>query len=563
MSLFSFSLWTMAAVLGVAVLIGGLIGWLAGGASARRAAGEALRAQADEARAALDQARAQALQMARADAEGALRPLLATAEERARGLEAEREVLRANLSASQLQVQQWRDALDAASNESAQLAERAARLPALLAELEQLRGQHAAARDQIGTLRAELAQVQARIESEREEAARLAALSQAAAAEKIALLQEARESLGNQFKALANDILEDKSKRFAEQNQASLGSLLEPLRLRLSDFQQRVDSYYDAEGKQRSALSEQVRQLAALNQAMSADARNLTSALKGSSKTQGNWGELILERVLEASGLRRDLHYHVQASHTREDGTRAQPDVVIDLPGERKLVVDAKVSLLAYEAFVSADDEELRRAAQKRHVQSLRAHIEGLSRKRYEDLYGLKSLDFVLMFVPIEPAFMLAISADEQLFMDAWERNVLLVSPSTLLFVVRTVAHLWRQEDQGRNAQQIAERGRALYDKLADFVKDLEGVGGSLKAAQGAYDKAYNKLAGGKGNAIRQAQMLIELGVKSDKSFSAAALELSRGEDGALPAPPDVPQEAPDDPPVADAADLASGTLQK
>ncbi len=552
----SLNLWIALALAGVALLIGLLAGGLLGGARARRGQDDVLRQQ-------VDTARAQALQLARSDAEATLRPQIATADERARGLEIERNGLRGELQALRTQGDGWRDAFDTESNVRAQLAERAERVPLLDDELARLRSAHEAVRAEAGRLREQIAGLNTRMEAERQEAGKLQLLQRQQADEKLALLQEAREALGNQFRTLANDILEEKSKRFAEQNQASLGTLLEPLRLRLSDFQQRVDSYYDAEGKQRSALSEQVRQLAALNQAMSADARNLTSALKGSSKTQGNWGELILERVLEASGLRRDLHYHVQASQMREDGSRAQPDVVIDLPGERKLVVDAKVSLLAYEECVSAEDDELRRGAQKRHVQSVRAHIEGLSRKRYEDLYGLKSLDFVLMFVPIEPAFMLAISADEQLFMEAWERNVLLVSPSTLLFVVRTVAHLWRQEDQGRNAQQIAERGRALYDKLADFVKDLEGVGGSLKAAQGAYDKAYNKLAGGKGNAIRQAEMLIDLGVKSDKGFSAAALELSRGDDGALPAPQAATRAPVPERPVPEAPDAPDESLQK
>lgn len=348
-------------------------------------------------------------------------------------------------------------------------------------------------------------------------------------AEKIALLKEARVSLGDQFKALANDILEEKSKRFAEQNQASLGGLLDPLRLRLADFQGKVEQFYDAEGKQRSALSQQVSQLLDLNKLLGEEARSLTNALKGSSKAQGNWGELILERVLEASGLRRGTEYHVQQNHSREDGSRAQPDVVIHLPEERKLVVDAKVSLIAYEEWVNADTDEARTLAQRRHLASVRAHMDGLSARNYQQLYSLKTLDFVLMFVPIEPAFMLAVGADEQLFMDAWKRNVLLVSPSTLLFVVRTVAHLWRQEAQNRNAQEIARRGADLYDKLAAFVGDLEEVGRSLDKAQKSYGEAFKRLKTGRGNAIAQAERLRDLGVKPTKGFSTNALE------GALP----------------------------
>lgn len=345
--------------------------------------------------------------------------------------------------------------------------------------------------------------------------------------EKLTLLLEAKEALSNQFKSLASDILEEKSKRFAEQNQTSLGQLLDPLKLRLQEFQGKVELFYDAEGKQRSALSQQVTQLLDLNKTLSDDAKNLTLALKGSSKSQGNWGELILERVLEASGLRKGEEYDVQENHTREDGSRAQPDVVIHLPEERHLIVDAKVSLSAYEEFASAEDEVTRQGALRKHLDSIRGHIKGLSERNYQVLYGLKSLDFVLMFVPIEPAFMLGVTQDNKLFMDAWAKNVLLVSPSTLLFVVRTVAHLWRQEAQSRNAQEIAKRGAELYDRLSSFVSDLEKVGDRLKQAQDSYNDAFAKLTTNKGNVIRQAEMLKALGVKPTKSMPAGLLEHS------------------------------------
>ncbi|QHI98005.1 DNA recombination protein RmuC [Xylophilus rhododendri] len=382
---------------------------------------------------------------------------------------------------------------------------------------------------ELSMAKARLAAVQTQLSAERQQSA-----------EKIELLQQTREELSNQFKTLANDILEEKSKRFAEQNQASLGHLLDPLRLRLADFQGKVEQFYDAEGKQRSALSQQVGQLMDLNKLLGEEARSLTNALKGSNKAQGNWGELILERVLEASGLRRGIEYHVQQNHTREDGSRAQPDVIIHLPEERKLVVDAKVSLLAYEECVAAETDEARAIAQRRHLASVRAHIEGLAARNYQQLYSLKTLDFVLMFVPIEPAFMLAVGADEQLFMDAWKRNVLLVSPSTLLFVVRTVAHLWRQEQQNRNAQEIARRGADLYDKLSAFVGDLEEIGKSLDRAQKSYGEAFKRLKAGRGNAIAQAERLRELGVKPTKSFSQNALE------GALPDPDLLPTGPPE-----------------
>ncbi len=345
--------------------------------------------------------------------------------------------------------------------------------------------------------------------------------------EKLALLQSAREELTHQFKNLANDILEEKSKRFSEQNQQSLGQLLDPLKTKLQEFQGKVEQVYVQEGKDRSALAEQVRQLMELNKTVSQEANNLTKALKGSNKTQGNWGELVLERVLEGSGLRKGEEYDVQESHTLPDGRRLQPDVVVHLPDDRHLVIDAKATLVAYEDYANAEDEKHRDAALKRHLDAVRSHIKGLSDKNYQDLYGLKSLDFVLMFIPIEPAFMLAVTHDRDLFMDAWNKNVLLVSPSTLLFVVRTVANLWRQEAQTRNAQDIAKRGAELYDKLAGFVEDMESLGTRLNQAQKDYDGAINKLSTGRGNLIRQAEMLKKLGVKPSKSLPAPMVEIA------------------------------------
>jgi DNA recombination protein RmuC len=236
---------------------------------------------------------------------------------------------------------------------------------------------------------------------------------------------------------------------------------------------------------------------------------------------------MILEKILESSGLRKGHEYDVQESHTRDDGSRVQPDVIIHLPEERHIIIDAKVSLNGYEECVNANDETARDAALKRHIDSVRGHIKELATKNYQDLHGVKSLDFVLMFVPIEPAFMLAISQENNLWQDAWKRNVLLVSPSTLLFVVRTVAHLWRQEQQNRNAQEIAKRGAELYDKLTGFVEDLKSVGNRINQAQNEYDKAYGKLVSGRGNLIRQAEMLRELGIKPGKSLPQEVLDAS------------------------------------
>ena len=375
----------------------------------------------------------------------------------------------------------------------------------------------------LAEVRAALAVSQAALAAEREQSA-----------EKLALLQDARNQLTHQFQALAQDILEEKSRRFSEQNQTALGQMLEPLRSRLQEFQGKVETAYVSESKDRSALAEQVRQLMGLNQQLNQRASDLTRALTSQNKAQGNWGELVLERVLEASGLRRGQEYEVQESHVREDGTRAQPDVVIHLPEGRHLVVDAKMSLNAYLDHVNADDEVSREAATRRHLDSVRAHIKGLSEKSYQDLYGIKSLDFVLMFIPVEPAFMLATSQDAELWQDAWKRNVLLVSPSTLLFVVRTVAHLWRQEQQTRNAQDIARRGAELYDKFVGFAEALEQVGSRLQQAQKAYDDAHKRLASGRGSLVRQAEMLRELGVKPSKQLSEPLREAA---DPALPEP--------------------------
>lgn len=377
-----------------------------------------------------------------------------------------------------------------------------------------------AARDASSQCQVEIARLGERLAAEKRQGA-----------EKIALLQEAREELANQFKALAADILEEKAKRFSEQNQTNISRLLEPLQLKLTEFKGKVEEVYLQEGKERSALAEQVRQLMALNRQLSDDAHNLTMALKGSSKMQGNWGEMILEKILEASGLRKGIEYDLQDSHTLADGSRLQPDVVIHLPGEKHIVIDAKVSLVAYEEYVNAGEAQ-REAALKRHLESIRTHIRGLSEKNYQDIHGVTSLDFVIMFIPLEPAFMLASSHDSTLWQDAWKRNILLVSPGTLLFVLRTVAHLWRQEQQSKNAQEIARRGAELYDKLAGFVEELKTLGVRLGQAQKSYDDACAKFYSGKGNVIRQAEMLRELGIKPAKRLPAELID--NGEDNAL-----------------------------
>jgi DNA recombination protein RmuC len=402
-------------------------------------------------------------------------------------------------------------------------------------QVSRLTAESVADRESLGSLRSELQAVKLELQEEAETAAsqsiELAELrntlsnERSTSQEKLNLLLDAKVALTDQFKSLANDILEEKSKRFTEQNQTNLGALLDPLKLKITEFQSKIEDTYVKEGNERSALGVELKHLKDLNQQLSEDAKNLTRALRGSVKAQGTWGEWILETVLDGSGLRKGHEYVVQSNLSREDGTRALPDVIIHLPEGRSLVIDSKVSLVAYEEFAVTENEGERAAAGKRHIESIKGHIRGLSGKNYQSLYSLNSLDFVLLFVPIEPAFMLAVASDKDLFMDAWNRNVLLVSPSTLLFVVRTVAHLWRQEAQSRNAQEIAKRGAELYDKFVGFVEDMNSIGTRLKQAQSAYEDAHGKLSSGRGNLVGQAQKLRQLGVKPSKSLAPALVD--------------------------------------
>ena len=344
---------------------------------------------------------------------------------------------------------------------------------------------------------------------------------------RIESLNEAKEALTSQFKNLANEILEDKSKRFTEQNAASLDALLKPLQTKLTEFKEQVNTSYGNEARERFALKNEIERLANLNLRMSDETRSLTQALKGDSKVQGNWGELVLESILESSGLRKGEEYLVQDSHTQTDGSRLQPDVVVKLPEGRSLVVDSKVSITAYARHAQTSDPELAEQELAAHIQSLRQHIQGLSNKNYSSLYGIGSVDFVLMFVPIEPAFLLALKTAPNLYQEALAKNIVLVCPSTLMATLRTVAHLWRQDQQNRNALEIAKQCGTLYDKFVGFVEDLEKLGQRLEQAQTSYHDAFNKLKSGKGNLIRTAQKVRELGVKPSKNLSVPLIESS------------------------------------
>ena len=338
-------------------------------------------------------------------------------------------------------------------------------------------------------------------------------------------IEKLQDNFRNEFKNLANDILEEKTKKFTEQNRTKLEEILKPLSEKIRDFEKKVEDTYDKESKQRFSLEKEIKNLAELNQQISKEAHNLTHALKGQTKTQGNWGEIILESILEKSGLVRDREYFVQASYTNEHGKRLQPDVVITYPGERSLVVDSKVSLLAYERFSSAETKEEQDKALKDHLLSVRTHIAELSAKSYQDLYQLKGLDFVILFMPVEPAYLIAMQAEPDLWSYAYERRVLLISPTNLIAVLRMISNLWRVEYQNKNAVEIARQSADLLDKFVGFLEDLEDVGRKLESTRQSYDASINKLSTGKGNLIRRAEKIKELGAKPSKDIPKGLLE--------------------------------------
>ena len=451
---------------------------------------------------------------------------LAAARERVTSREAECARLREALLNRDEDLAASQAVIDTLRIEHAQLVERASRLPQLEAQRVAAEQARATREQDVARLMAELSELRTRLEGERN-----------AHDDKLQTLNDARSQMGEQFKNLANELLEEKSRRFTEQNQQNIGALLGPLKDKLGEFQKQVSDSYARESKERFSLQQEVMRLADLNRQISEDAVNLTRALKGGNKTQGNWGEVVLESVLESSGLRRGEEYTIQESFNREDGSRHQPDVILQLPEGKQIVIDSKVSLNAYLRYTEADDDAGRALALRQHLDSLHAHIKGLSGKNYHDLYQLKSLDFVLLFVPVEPAFMLAVTSDRNLFSDAYQRNVLLVSPSTLLATLRTIANLWRQEQQTRNAQDIARQAGQLYDKFAGFVGDLDEVGRRLALTQKSYDAARNKLVAGRGNLVRQAERLRELGVKPNKTLPAGLLEAADDASADLPAP--------------------------
>jgi len=338
-------------------------------------------------------------------------------------------------------------------------------------------------------------------------------------AEQENYLREAQKNFKAEFENVANKLLDEKSQKFTEHNRANMDIILNPFKDKLKDFEDKVDKVYKMEAEERNILKGVITQLMDLNKQISDEAHNLTKALKGDSKKQGNWGEVILERVLESSGLIRDREYRIQASFNSAEGARFQPDVIIDLPDDKHLVVDSKVSLVAYERLVNCETEDDRKLFAKAHIESIRAHITSLSSKRYQDLYQITSPDFVLLFVPIESSFSIAVQLDAELFNYAWDKRVVIVSPSTLLATLRTIASIWKQERQNRNVLEIARLSGEMYDKFAGFIIDMESIGKSIRSTQDNYDKAINKLSTGRGNLVGTADKVKKLGAKADKQI--------------------------------------------
>lgn len=338
-------------------------------------------------------------------------------------------------------------------------------------------------------------------------------------------LENVHKKYSTEFEVIANKILEEKSLKFTEQNKTNMDIILNPLKDNIKRFEEQVQKSYKTESDERITLKTEIKNLVDLNKQISEEANNLTKALKGENKTQGNWGELILEKVLERSGLVKDQEYRLQYSTNNDDGKRIQPDAVIMLPDNKHIIVDAKVSLIAYEALVNSNSDEERLSFTKDHLLSVRTHVKSLSEKNYPTSSDFNTPDFVLLFIPIESSFSVAVQADQELFNFAWDKKIVIVSPSTLLATLRTIASVWKQERQTKNAIEIAKQSGALYDKFVGFVEDMDKIGKSIDASNTAYENAINKLHKGSGNLVKRAQDIEKLGAKTSKQISSKFIE--------------------------------------
>ncbi|GKT13011.1 MAG: DNA recombination protein RmuC [Thiomicrorhabdus sp.] len=354
-------------------------------------------------------------------------------------------------------------------------------------------------------------------------------LEKTATKEKLALLETAKVQLANEFKVLANQIFESKQSQFTQSTHATMDAILKPMQSSLEAFKQRVELVHKEDIEGRTSLSEQLKQLHSLNHQMSEETQNLTQALKGDSKTQGNWGELILERLLERSGLSEGIEFDREKSFTDETGRRLRPDVILNLPDNKHVVIDSKVSLLNYEQALNSADEKTRSVSLKAHMQSLKMHIDTLATKRYEHLDQLNAPDFILMFVPVEGAYLMAIEADSSIFEDAFEKRVAVVTPTTLFTSLKTIEQLWRYERQSENTLKLIKRAAEVHDKFVGFVENFEKVGKQLKTVQTTFETARNQMISGNGNLVRQAEMLKELAGKTKKEIPSHLLEEADG----------------------------------
>ena len=373
--------------------------------------------------------------------------------------------------------------------------------------------QNASLRQELQTLRETKAKLETSLELERKQHG-----------EKLTLLNESKEQLSVAFKNIANEIFDDKSKKLVDNNKESLATVLSPLQDKIRQFEKRVEDTYDKESKERFSLAREIKQLQQMNTQISEDAVNLTNALKGDNKAQGNWGEMILETLLENSGLVKGREYEVQVSLQSTEGGKFQPDVVVHLPESRDIIIDSKVSLKAWDAYCSTNDVDEKAGFLKQHVQSVRSHVKGLSGKDYQNLAGISTLDYVFLFMPIDAAYSVAIQNDPGLSQYAFEKNIVFVSPTMLLTTLKLAQNLWRLDQQNRNAVEIAEKAGALYDKFVNFVGDLEDVGARIDSSKKSYENAHKKLRSGTGNLIRRVEDLKTLGAKTSKKLEREAL---------------------------------------
>lgn len=341
--------------------------------------------------------------------------------------------------------------------------------------------------------------------------------------EKLEIMQNAKEELSREFKLLANQIFEDKSKKFDYAHKEQFETLLRPFREQITNFSTQSREQFSYEAKERHLLKDELVRLKEMNAQLSQDALNLTNALKGENKTQGNWGEIVLQRILEESGLREGIEYKTQTTLKSIEGKTYRPDVIIHMPQERDIIIDSKVSLVAYEKFMSQDDSDAKSLALKEHLNSINGHIKDLSAKDYDRLQGVNTLDFVLLFMPIEGAFLLALQTDGEFFKRAYDSNILVVSPSTLLVTLRTIEHIWRTQRQEDHALQIVNEAEAMYEKLVLFVDEMHKIGAHLQKAQDSYETSIKRLKSGKGNIIKRAENMIELGLKPKKFLNISS----------------------------------------